>query len=306
MSKPANIFAGGGWTAEKAARLKNTQLPDKTRCKGCHKLKALGLYSNKQLTDLRQRIAGPYGEKARSPTAEIITCRTCTSGQRCILCVHEQNSEKLPHEDFTKRDSEDEMSDEDGYSRATTNPYTNSSYQGDDGVGSVSSALKEINLAAHNSAHSQLASKHTSTISRSDLLGSYSDMGFASKDTGKEKGKGKEKEKVTSNWQNFASQNRGEDPVSFTGYDSKGSAHPQVRNTLTVASDDSVEIVTDKPRGRSTIPKTKAGNQFAKPDRGPSPAMRKDSMVYSLKNNATGRTVTYSDDEVTDDEWGTV
>lgn len=41
---------------------------------------------------------------------------------------------------------------------------------------------------------------------------------------------------------------------------------------------------------------------FAKPPRGPSPEMRKDSVINSLKNAAVGRTVSYSDDEYTDDE----
>lgn len=47
-------------------------------------------FSNKQQLDLKQRIAGFQGVRAKLPTAEIITCRTCTSGQTqeltCILC----------------------------------------------------------------------------------------------------------------------------------------------------------------------------------------------------------------------------
>lgn len=62
----------------------------RTRCKGCHKLKAVSLYSNKQQLDLKQRIAGHQGDKAKLPTAEVITCRACTSGQTqelsCCIC----------------------------------------------------------------------------------------------------------------------------------------------------------------------------------------------------------------------------
>ncbi|KAI4177443.1 MAG: hypothetical protein LQ343_000424 [Gyalolechia ehrenbergii] len=337
MSKPANVFSGG-WTPEKAAKLLNIQLPDKTRCKGCHKLKALGLYSNKQLTDLRQRIAGPQGEKAKAPTAEIITCRTCTSGQiqeltcficceakgleafgktqrknpdtaRCILCVHEQGIQKWADRDWQDEDSAGEVSDEDGHSRtATTNPYETSSYQRDDAVSAVSSALKEVNLAAHNNAYDNQASKTGSTvITQSDLLGSYSEIGGFSGTSGNDKGKGKEKENATPNWQNFAATQRRDEPVEFTGYDAKGGAQRQVRSPSTVASERSVEIVTDRPRGRSGPSQPKGGkHQFARVPRGPSPELRKDSMITALKAGATGRTVSYSDDEDTDDEWGTV
>ncbi|KAL8716571.1 MAG: hypothetical protein Q9225_006110 [Loekoesia sp. 1 TL-2023] len=334
MTKPASIFAGG-WTPEKAARLNNIKLPDKTRCNGCHKLKALSLFSNKQLIDLRQRIAGRQGEKAKAPTAEIITCRTCTSGQvqeltcficgetkgleafgktqrknpdtaRCILCVHEQGVQKWADREWNEGEKEGDLSDAETSGSAPTNPYASSSHQHDDGLSAVSLALKEVNLAAHNKVHGHQAAKTGSTvITNSDLLGSYSDVGLTDETSGK--GKGKAKENTPSNWQDFASKIRGSDVVEFTGYDSKGDAHHQIRSTSTVASDESVVIMTDAPRGRSGVPKAQGGKQqFAKVPRGPSPEMRKDSMVTALKSAATGRTVTYSDDEDTDDEWGTV
>ncbi|KAL8941089.1 MAG: hypothetical protein Q9216_002460 [Gyalolechia sp. 2 TL-2023] len=313
MNKPANVFSGG-WTAEKAA---------KTRCKGCHKLKALGHYSNKQLTDLKQRIAGPQGVKAKAPTAQIITCRTCTSGQiqelTCFICGETKGLEafgktqrktpdtagiqKWADRDWQEEDSPGEVSDEDGHSRtATTNPYPPSSYQRDDAVSAVSFALKEVNLAAHNSAYGNKATKAGSTvITQSDLLGSYSDIGIPSGTSG-DKGKGKEKESTTSNWQAFAAAQRRSEPVEFTGFDSKGGAHRQLRSPSIISSERSVEIVTDRPRGRSGPSQPKGKNQrFAKAPRGPSPEMRKDSIIHALKASATGRTVSYSDDEDTDD-----
>ncbi|KAI4186280.1 MAG: hypothetical protein L6R41_003580 [Letrouitia leprolyta] len=320
MSKPASVFAGG-WSADKAAKLANVQLPDKTRCKGCHKLKALGLFSNKQLTDLRQRVAGPHGEKAKAPTAEVITCRTCTSGQiqelTCFICNETKGLEafgktqrkdpdragmqKWADRDWNNEDSAGEASDDDEYSRTiTTNPYDTASYQRDDTVSAVSSALKEVNLAAPNNSYGHKKSQNRSTfVTQSDLFGSYRDAGGPSERASDIKGKGKERE---TNWQSFAATQR-PDPVVFTGYDSKSGAHRQVHSPSVAAREQSVEIVTDKPRGRSNVSKPKGGKHaFAKPPRGPSPEMRKDSVINSLKNAAVGRTVSYSDDEYTDDE----
>ncbi|KAL8940531.1 MAG: hypothetical protein Q9211_002234 [Gyalolechia sp. 1 TL-2023] len=226
-----------------------------------------------------------------------------------MLCVHEQGIQKWADKDWQDEDSAGEVSDEDGHSRtATTNPYENSSYQRDDAVSAVSSGLKAVNLAAHNNAYGHKASKTGSTvITQSDLLGSNSDIGVPNETSGNDKRKGKETETATSNWQNFAGTKRRDEPVEFTGYDSKGGAHRQVRSPSTIASERSVEIVTDRPRGRSGPSQPKGGNsRFAKAPRGPSPALRKDSMITVLKAGATGRTVSYSDDEDTDGEWGTM
>lgn len=213
--------------------------------------------------------------------------------------------QKWADRDWNNEDSAEEVSDDDDYGRTvTTNPYETSSYQRDDTVSAVSSALKEVNLAAHDSAYGHKQSKMGSTIiTQSDLLGSYHDAGLSSGPASSEKGKGKESESLTVNWQSFANAQRDNKPVEFTGYDSKGGAHRQLHNPSIAASEQSVEIVTDKPRGRSSVSRPKGGKSaFAKPPRGPSPALRKDSVITALKNAATGRTVNYSDDEVTDDE----
>lgn len=135
-------------------------------------------------------------------------------------------------------------------------------------------------------------------------------------------GKGKGKENASA-WQNFAGGSRGKQGKEFTGYDSKGGAHHQIRTPSTAASEESLEIVTDGFRGRSRVSQAKVclvntyleklllmhqqgGNsQFAKAPRGPSPSLPKDSMVEKLKAARMGHTVSYSDDEEeSDDEWG--
>lgn len=125
----------------------------RTRCNRCHKVKAISNFSNKQQLDLKHRIAGPHGEKAKSAVAEIITCRTCTGGPvneltcsicgevkgldgfskaqrrdpdraRCILCLHEQSEEHWAHTDVRQQASDDDTSDDDSYDETATNPYT--------------------------------------------------------------------------------------------------------------------------------------------------------------------------------------
>ncbi|KAL8680166.1 MAG: hypothetical protein Q9186_003633 [Xanthomendoza sp. 1 TL-2023] len=136
--KPANIFAGG-WSEQKA---------QKTRCKACHKIKAMTHFSAKQQLDLKHRIAGPHGEKAASAIAEIITCRACNGGSnyemtcvicgepkglaafskaqrkdpdnaRCLLCVNEHVTEPWAHVERNE-----ELSDEDSDNDSTTDTYT--------------------------------------------------------------------------------------------------------------------------------------------------------------------------------------
>ncbi|KAL8742390.1 MAG: hypothetical protein Q9190_005115 [Brigantiaea leucoxantha] len=86
--KQKSIFAGG-WTAEKQRQLDSAKLPDKTKCNTCKKIKAISHFSNKQQSLLRDNIAR-VGERARTPTAETITCRTCVGSQvhelRCMIC----------------------------------------------------------------------------------------------------------------------------------------------------------------------------------------------------------------------------
>ncbi|KAI4114803.1 MAG: hypothetical protein LQ345_004480 [Seirophora villosa] len=323
MSKPANIFAGG-WSADKADRFKKIQLPDKSRCKICRKLKPINAYSNKQQLDLKQRIAGPQGERAKLPTAEIITCRPCTGGPvheltccicnktqgldafnktqrktpdaaRCILCVHEMGQEKWAHLEWQGEESEEDDSDEDFDSRSVTNPYDGASYQGD---GLLSAPLKALSLTSHSNVPGQSAATK-SCASGSDLLQSYDDEELTSANAAK--GKGKE---TASDWQKFAGGSRGKAAKEFIGYDNNGRAHPQVRNPSTIASEESVEFVTDGFRGRSGVSQKKGRNsRFARVPRGPSPPLPKGHMVEKLKATRPGHTVSYSDEDTSEEEW---
>ncbi|KAL8761172.1 MAG: hypothetical protein Q9184_002684 [Pyrenodesmia sp. 2 TL-2023] len=371
MNKPASIFSGG-WTPEKAEKYarfiiclwgSDTRMLDVAQVTlnmgylshrlirifgnalltGCYRFKSIQLpdklkpvmqFSNKQQLDLKQRIAGYQGDKAKLPTAEIITCRTCTSGQtqeltcilcgeakgleafgktqrknpdtaRCTVCVHEQGKEKWAHIEWHPDDEDDEDSD-DGGSRANTNPYEHAySYSHDDKVDAVSSGLKEATLTSHNNAHGFYAKKHGSTIiSESDLLKSYSDEDLVKENI--VKGKGKEK---AHDWQGFAVGNDEKEPKAFTGYDSKGGAHHQIRQPSTAASAYSVDIQTENPGGRpgySTAKVLEQGGKFAKPPRGRSPVPRPGNIIEQLKANTGGRTVHSDDEETDDDEWGAV
>ncbi|KAL8641669.1 MAG: hypothetical protein Q9228_001551 [Teloschistes exilis] len=234
-SKPPNIFAGG-WTPQKAAKLNQTQLPEKTRCQNCHKIKTINNFSNKQLMILRHRIAGSNGDKAKSAIAEIITCRTCTGGPineltcsicgevkgldgfskaqrkdpdeaRCILCLHQQSEEGWAHAEPNHEDSEDDDSDD----STTTNPYTSVSYRTDPQVNAASTALKAVNLSEHDKIYGEQAQAKVSTAeTHSDLLGSYSDDGFTPVTSSKGKGKAKAQ---GDEWQSFASKSSDQKPV---------------------------------------------------------------------------------------------
>ncbi|KAI4144073.1 MAG: hypothetical protein LQ341_002729 [Variospora aurantia] len=319
----------------------------RARCKSCHKLKPIDAYSNKQQLDLKQRIAGHQGERARLPTAEIITCRPCTGGQvteltccicnktqgleafgktqrktpdravirrlhtdlrfntdgdkqRCIVCVYDMGREKWAHVEWQAEESEEDDSEDEFGDRSVTNPYEASSYRHDDGDGSLSAPFREIDLARHDNVHGESVVRK-SPATEPDLLQSYNETELTTGNAGK--GKGKEN---ASAWQNFAGGSRGKQGKEFTGYDSKGGAHHQIRTPSTAASEESLEIVTDGFRGRSKVSQVKGSNsRFAKAPRGPSPSLPKDSMVEKLKAARMGHTVSYSDnEEESDDEWG--
>ncbi|KAI4240707.1 MAG: hypothetical protein L6R40_004952 [Gallowayella cf. fulva] len=340
--KPANIFAGG-WTAQKAAKLNQTKLPDKyctlaallldsgllpvrTRCKACKKIKTINHYSNKQQAELRHRIAGPHGEKASSATAQIITCRACTGGQnhemtciicgepkgleafskaqrkdpdnaRCLICVNEHINEPWAHVNKDGEHGEDE-SDTDSDTNTFTNAYASE-------VNTATSALREINLSEHDKAYSDATHKKkgADTATESDLLGTWSSVS---------KGKGKAKEN---------------EPIPYTSYDSQGGAHARHYAQSVTSSDHSVEIITDGPeQSRFAKPRVQwfpstllctakqhvlqraTGNTgWAKKPSGP-PQKRPDNIIDQLKASATGRTVSYNDDEEDSDdlEWGTL
>ncbi|KAL8650943.1 MAG: hypothetical protein Q9226_004936 [Calogaya cf. arnoldii] len=283
--KPASIFAGG-WTAQKAAVLNSTKLPNKTRCKACHKLKAIGNFSNKQQLDFRHRLAGPYGEKLRSPISETIVCKACTPGPiselTCCVCgdpksldEFSKNQRKDPdnahltegwaHVDQKEEEIEEDSDDsEDLDTRSTTNPYSSASYRPGSEVASATSGLRAFNLSEHDKWNVPEKKKSTTVASGSDLLGSYTES---------VKGKGKQKE-------NYGS-------PSIAG------------------SERSVNIITDGTRSGFARP-PKGGNAgFANPPPG-APQRHPNDIVELLKAKETGRVVSYDDDDDTasDDSFG--
>ncbi|KAI4276796.1 MAG: hypothetical protein LQ337_002235 [Flavoplaca oasis] len=280
-SKAGNIFAGG-WTTQKAAVLNSTKLPDKTRCKVCHKIQAIGNFSNKQQLDLKHKLAGQHGDKLRSPIAETIVCKKCTPGPnfemtccicnepqglerfsknqrkdpdnaRCLLCVNEHVTAPLAHfeqqEDFEEVSSDEDHSD----NRSMTNPWSGASYRPGSEVNSATSGLRALNLSEH---------EESSPI--------WSDGGSY---PGKSKGKQKE---------NIHGRN----------------SSPSIKG-----SESSVQIVTDTYQEKSSFARLpKAGNTgFANPPPGP-PQRRPDDIIDQLKASGTGRVVSYSDDSDDDSE----
>ncbi|KAL8910933.1 MAG: hypothetical protein Q9171_003838 [Xanthocarpia ochracea] len=296
MSKPSSIFAGG-WTPAKAAILNNIKLPEKTRCKVCHKIKNISNFSNKQLLDLKHRIAGVHGDKAKSPIAEIIACRACTQGSvheltccicnepksldgfakaqrkdpdnaRCLLCVNQHVTEPWAH---VEQDDDEDDSSDDQFSDTVSNRHSNASYRYGSDVNTTTSALKAVNLSEHDKSYSCSADKKegSSVATESDLLGSYSESG---------KGKGKEKE-------NFGA-----------GYGSAGSP-------WTTGSERSLQMITENRTEKSGFARPrKVGNSgFANPPPGP-PQRRPDDILDHLKATEPGRTVSYSDSSDSDSD----
>ena len=102
-SKPYSIYAGG-YSEEKKARLQATKLPDKIKCKQCNKLKAKDAYSQRQLTDFRQRLA--RNPKLAEESSATVICRTCTGAQVTELECTQCNTIKAL-EGFTKAQRRD-------------------------------------------------------------------------------------------------------------------------------------------------------------------------------------------------------
>ncbi|KAL8834676.1 MAG: hypothetical protein Q9176_007361 [Flavoplaca citrina] len=242
-SKAGNIFAGG-WTNQKAAV---------TRCKVCHKIQAIGNFSNKQQLHLKQKLAGQHGDKLRSPIAETIVCKKCTPGPnfemiccicnipkgleafskaqrkdpdnaRCLLCVNDHLTAPLAHVEQPEDDEDDDGSDgDDDYldNRSTTNPYSSASYRPGSEVASATSGLGALNLSEHDrwyAADNKTASVH---VSESDLLGPS---------IGSHKGKGKEKENVPSGYgaRSVTGSDRSLQIITETSPGNSGSARPTV------------------------------------------------------------------------------
>ncbi|KAJ9664883.1 hypothetical protein H2201_004935 [Coniosporium apollinis] len=78
-----------------AERLKRVTLPDKIKCNRCHRNKAPGNYSNKQLAPLRYNIA--KSGRNGSISSHQLTCRMCTGAQvtelHCYMCGKDKGLE---------------------------------------------------------------------------------------------------------------------------------------------------------------------------------------------------------------------
>ncbi|KAL8708524.1 MAG: hypothetical protein Q9220_006576 [cf. Caloplaca sp. 1 TL-2023] len=261
MPQPPNVFAGG-WSADKAA---------KTRCKVCRKFKTIANYSNKQQIELRQRIAGPNGEKAKSP--------------RCFLCVHEHITAPWADKDLKPEVSDDggtEDDDEDEFTETASRTHTTVSNPYERDTSTLASMLKASNLSEHDKAYGLPENKKGSTaLSQSEYLMSFSEHKGGPSDT---KGKGKD--------------------VEYTGWDSQGGSHRRRREPSSVYSD-GVEIEVDpdvQGLGPSKPNQVSNNRGFAKVNKGYGMPAPKHPLIEQLKAKGTGRTVSYSDDEESDSE----
>ena len=127
------------------------------------------------------------------------------------------------------------------------------SYRDDVDVRHATSALDTVNLSKHDKTYGASEQpKGKTVVTQSDLLGSYSDEDSTGNVFGKGKGKAKEND-----WQSFASKKSRKQDSHFTGFDSQGGAHRQVRAPSTVFSNDSVEITTSVRSGPSAQVRTR-------------------------------------------------
>ena len=99
----ASIFAGG-YTQDKADKVKATKIPENIRCKFCQKLKPNHNYSERQLGYYRQRLA--QNPRFVDESQAIIPCIKCTPSQVTELeCSHCYQVKAL--EAFTKAQRRD-------------------------------------------------------------------------------------------------------------------------------------------------------------------------------------------------------
>ncbi|KAL8736460.1 MAG: hypothetical protein Q9166_000252 [cf. Caloplaca sp. 2 TL-2023] len=218
---------------------------------------------------------------------------------RCLLCVNEHISEPWAH---VEKDGDvgEEDSDGEPFSDTVSNAYTGEPHTPGSDVNSLASGFNKANLNELDKFTSDITEKKkgSTVATESNLIGSH---------IGNWKGKGKAKENM-GDWQNFAGSSRGKG-IAHTGYDSKGGAHAQVREPSMSGSERSAQIVTENRSERSGFARSpKASNNpgFANPLPGP-PQRRPDDIIDQLKASATGRTVTYSDeDDSEEEEWGTL
>ncbi|KAG7008332.1 plasma membrane fusion protein [Physcia stellaris] len=165
-SKPYSIYSGG-YSEAKKAQLEATKIPEKLKCKVCKKLKPSDGFSERQRSDLKQRMA--KNPALGAPSSAIIVCRQCTPGQthelecfscgliksldgftkaqrrhpdnaRCILCVNaDLEAPTAGNEDFGDCES---GSDDDSSDGGVTNPYAETASN----VGTTSHASLDHNM----------------------------------------------------------------------------------------------------------------------------------------------------------------
>ncbi|KAL9610149.1 MAG: hypothetical protein Q9167_005127 [Letrouitia subvulpina] len=326
-SKKASV--SGGWNPAKVNIFKGVNLPEKTKCKTCKKIKAITNYSNKQQATLRARIT-TQGARASAPTAEVITCRVCVGGQVhelcCMMCnevkgLHafakaqrkdpdNASEEKWATNEWRKEDLAEDDSESD--TDIQTNAYDTGSDTEGESESHLSIGLNEMNLQKHDAGErpDRYSAVGGVAISESDLLGSYSDE--------ESHGGTSPKQNTQKKWTEFAKKSGRE--LAYTGYDPQGLPHRQVHSLSSVASESSRGILTSRAPGEpyknvspcernndtnaDLISQQSNNRRFAKVNRGARPAT--PPLIEALKASATGRTVSYSDEESSDEDWATL
>ncbi|MCJ1338612.1 hypothetical protein MMC09_003901 [Bachmanniomyces sp. S44760] len=292
----------------------------KVRCKLCKKVKGIQSYSKKQQNDLRYKIL--QFKDLNSVNAAQIKCRSCVGGQntemtccmcdevkgledfakaqrrhpdmaRCTACVGEHLAFEPGIEELVRVDEGEE-------SDGKTNPYTGTTASSladplaEGGVaippltaGNLSSLRSQtgfsgsFDLGASRIASSTAHDNESTVDPRAEAWNSFA--GISGTDTGEEHV-----------WTTrFRKEGHDKIPTAYTGYDSKGVAHPRFQVASTAASD-----TTSIAPSRSDFSKVKnEQKKFPKPAPGykkPAPAPK-----HTPSRNMS---VPHEDDEEDEDE----
>ncbi|MDI1492755.1 MAG: hypothetical protein OHK93_004537 [Ramalina farinacea] len=144
MPKGGFSIHKGGYNALNAEKLANVELPLKTRCSACERLKAISSFSNKETNKLRSSLATGRIRSIDEAKGMHIKCKECNTGQvteievqKCLQCVMEINmTPEIPANEIEMAlmarniDPKDSAYDDDPLddeSSAPTNPYASTS-----------------------------------------------------------------------------------------------------------------------------------------------------------------------------------
>ncbi|KAL8808653.1 MAG: hypothetical protein Q9200_004157 [Gallowayella weberi] len=290
-------------------------------------------FSNKQQLDLKHRIAGPHGEKAASPIAEIIKCRACTGGpkveMKCVivrysfrtvfsLSFHSNSccmAESTPEPQFQRCGvpkgliafGKAQRKDPDNarclicVNEQVSEPWAHVARKADssDDDSDDDSTTNTYTYSASNPYGSEINSA-TSALKQINLREhdqAWSEIAEKKQGTVT----AAERDLLVSESGDWTVKGKGKGKenaaVHYTGYDSHGEAHDRYQAPSVTSSDRSLEIVTDRPErsGFARPRRAKGNSKWAKPLKG-APSSRPLDMLEKLKAY-TGRTVSYSDHE---------